>query len=341
MHIYVIGYPSSRGGANTELWHTLKLWRFHGVEITLVPSWSTSKDWRDRTSAIGCRHYTDGLKIRRDDLHLPDGSVAIAFCRDQFIVSRQWLQNCRLIYVPCMSAWREPIETLCHQEFGPYDAYVFQSEYQRSCLQPIIERYGKDFHESVIRGAFDVRDFPYSPLPHINGCPFVIGRLSRHDPRKFSMDLWDIYTQIPNSRGRVMGWNRHVEKYIGRPPESVEVLSQCQEPALDFLRSLHAMVMPGGVATENWPQVVLEAMSAGVPVITDNRGGVREMIRHGETGYLCKSDDEFVHYATLLAENEGLRIEVASRARSVLEEELANPDTLWVGWERVFEAVGR
>ncbi len=27
MHIFFLGYPGSMGGANTECWHTAKVWR--------------------------------------------------------------------------------------------------------------------------------------------------------------------------------------------------------------------------------------------------------------------------------------------------------------------------
>ena len=37
-----------------------------------------------------------------------------------------------------------------------------------------------------------------------------------------------------------------------------------------------------------------EAMAAGTPVVTYPRGSMPELIKHGETGYLCESEDEMV-----------------------------------------------
>lgn len=34
MRVFVMGYPGELGGACTELWHTIKLWRQFGVEVT-------------------------------------------------------------------------------------------------------------------------------------------------------------------------------------------------------------------------------------------------------------------------------------------------------------------
>ncbi len=37
--LFVCGYPGDVGGANTELWHTIKLWRRGGLDVTLIPTW--------------------------------------------------------------------------------------------------------------------------------------------------------------------------------------------------------------------------------------------------------------------------------------------------------------
>ena len=61
------------------------------------------------------------------------------------------------------------------------------------------------------------------------------------------------------------------------------------------------------------------------------------MIRHGQTGYLANSDDELAFYAAQLAGDEAHRLEIAYRARQVLEEELARPEVLWASWKRLLQ----
>ncbi len=53
MSLFVVGYPSYVGGADTELWHTIKLWRRRGIGVNLIPTWHTPQDWRGRLEAIG------------------------------------------------------------------------------------------------------------------------------------------------------------------------------------------------------------------------------------------------------------------------------------------------
>ncbi len=336
MHVHVIGYPAARGGARTELWHTLKLWRRFGVEVTVVPTWGTPKPWPDKLAAIGVKTEF----IRRGDMALPDDSLVVAFSNANFVAISHRLRNCRLIYVPCMTYLDQPLDGNVVKRDGLFHAYVCQSRYQQSVMTDALGLYGIP-NTFVIHGALDLDEFPYRPLPHQNGERFVIGRLSRDDPRKFSEYLWHIYSRIPNSHARIMGWGQWMRRYTRKPPPGMDLIEEEGEPADEFIRSLHCMVHPTGDATENWPRVVLEAMASGVPVVTDNRGGVAEMIEHGRTGYLCDDRDDFIKYATKLSEDEPLRIEIASRARSELEETLADPESIWAGWKQVFESFGQ
>jgi len=66
---------------------------------------------------------------------------------------------------------------------------------------------------------------------------------------------------------------------------------------------------------EGFPTVILEAMAMGVPVLTRNFAGAREVIKDGENGFIFDSMDEFVKKARWLLENQTERKIVASRAK--------------------------
>ena len=84
--------------------------------------------------------------------------------------------------------------------------------------------------------------------------------------------------------------------------------------AQTFFSKLHCMVQVNGGAGENWPRSGLEAMAAGVPVVVQNQWGW-QMIIHGQTGYLCDTDEELCYYTAKLAHEEEHRLEMVGRAR--------------------------
>jgi len=75
-------------------------------------------------------------------------------------------------------------------------------------------------------------------------------------------------------------------------------------------------------ASESFGLVALEAMSAEVPVVASEIGGLPEVIEHGRTGFLHPPGDVpgFVESALRLLGNERLRRSMGRRARSVARE---------------------
>ena len=71
--------------------------------------------------------------------------------------------------------------------------------------------------------------------------------------------------------------------------------------------------------TEGLPNVVLEAMAAGVPVVATNTGGTGEVVVHGETGFVTQvgRPDEATEYIArlLLSPDLGARMSLSARRR--------------------------
>jgi len=75
---------------------------------------------------------------------------------------------------------------------------------------------------------------------------------------------------------------------------------------------------------EGHPKTIMEAMSCGRAVIGTNVPGIRELIRHGETGYLCGTSPEEIRAAIeeLLADPE-LRARLGEQARAFIVSQFA------------------
>jgi len=72
---------------------------------------------------------------------------------------------------------------------------------------------------------------------------------------------------------------------------------------------------------EGHPKALLEAMACGLAVVGANSPGIRELIHHGETGWICEQEPGSVRAAILeLIRNPQLRSALGSRARLFVEE---------------------
>ena len=144
MRVFLAGYPGEMGGANTEAWHTVKLWRRAGLDVHLIPTWGFDDRWRARLDALGCvTHPT-----RPDDLErVPGlaGSPVVAFCNGEFLTHAHRFRalGCPLVWANCMTFLFDH-EKKAFADHGPADAFVFQSEFQRKQLEPQLASLGYD-----------------------------------------------------------------------------------------------------------------------------------------------------------------------------------------------------
>jgi glycosyltransferase involved in cell wall biosynthesis len=90
--------------------------------------------------------------------------------------------------------------------------------------------------------------------------------------------------------------------------------------------------------SEGSPNVLLEAMDAGVPIVATAVGGVSEMIRHGEQGWLVRSGDVegLARGIVALLANPELRETLRSGARRSLD--AYAPAVYYAGIRSVFES---
>jgi glycosyltransferase involved in cell wall biosynthesis len=59
--------------------------------------------------------------------------------------------------------------------------------------------------------------------------------------------------------------------------------------ASDYLKTADVLILPS--FTEGLPMTLIEALSSGVPVIANDVGAIKSLLRHQQNGYLTKSND--------------------------------------------------
>ncbi|MBN1292158.1 MAG: glycosyltransferase family 1 protein [Candidatus Latescibacteria bacterium] len=82
--------------------------------------------------------------------------------------------------------------------------------------------------------------------------------------------------------------------------------------------------------TDTFGNVVLEAMSSGLPVIVTDKMGPKELVREGENGFIAADDEEFEKKLNILIEDKNLRQKMGANARDYAQSR---------SWDAEFDAL--
>jgi glycosyltransferase involved in cell wall biosynthesis len=129
---------------------------------------------------------------------------------------------------------------------------------------------------------------------HVRPGARTVGFVGRLSPEKAPQDVVEALPDLPKDT---------VLCFVGDGPERVRLERAVHERGLSdrvvfagwrrdvasYLRSFELLVLPS--RREALPVVVREAMALGVPVVAADVGGLREVIRTGETGLLYPSGE--------------------------------------------------
>jgi glycosyltransferase involved in cell wall biosynthesis len=86
----------------------------------------------------------------------------------------------------------------------------------------------------------------------------------------------------------------------------------------DLLRTASVLLLTSAAATEGMPGVLIEAGLSGLPVVSTDAAGVRDVVIDGETGFVCPSGrpEDLAHRVVELLEDAGRRTAMGDRARA-------------------------
>lgn len=134
------------------------------------------------------------------------------------------------------------------------------------------------------------------------------------------LELWPrIREQVPDAVLRIVG---------GRPrsklPDGVECVPWSLEGEIEELRGFDIGIMP--MPDNPWTRgkcafKAIEYMAVAVPAVCSPVGMNLELIEHGRTGFLPRSDEEWISTLVELARDRHLRRSVGESGRAVIERE--------------------
>ncbi len=177
----------------------------------------------------------------------------------------------------------------------------------------------------VIYNGVDLEKFFFHPM---RGKGKRVGFVGRLHPQKGIGDLVKVAErvcrEIPEVEFLVCGEGPEENFLKGevkrRGLEKNFVLMGYQEDMPSFYGRIDLLLLPSH--REGFPNVVLESLASGRPVVATDTGGVREILGNGKEGYLVKVGDveEMSARVIRLLEDRKLREEMGKRGRKKAEE---------------------
>jgi hypothetical protein len=351
--LWVGGFPSFFGGADTELDHNIDLWRMNGVDVNLVVMFGFDEKMKQLCLARGCKVHEYKPNIFKD-------KIVASFCNGEFLAKLPEIyangKPRAVVWFNCMT-WTFPNELLAHKN-GWLTHHAFVSNYQRGWLKPEIERIAPVHEMEGYRPFFNPQntsqqvEFKY----RVPEKWFALGRISRDDGNKFSDDMWNIFYKVNTRRPKkvfILGWGPNAAIKAGSAPGvfSAQTEKWCQGldwqtwgpnqiPVKEMYGILHCIIHKTGGSRESYCRIVPEAYAYGVPMIVEDDYAFPDLIQDGVTGYRCKSSDEMSYRASELAFDEDKRKKMIFAARDHLLNEIASPERCWAPWAKLFKEIG-
>lgn len=168
-----------------------------------------------------------------------------------------------------------------HRNIGTYnnkiDAFIALGKFSRDKFVEI----GLPAEKIFVKPNFQ---FPVSQARSGDGAQFLYaGRLSVEKGLDILIEAWQMTEGIPL---QIFGTGPHESKTLKNTEKQVNIIVMGEKSKSDVLSGMlnsRAVVIPSKLY-ENFPMVILEAFSVGVPVIASNLGAMAEIVQGGVTG---------------------------------------------------------
>ncbi|MDE6734270.1 MAG: glycosyltransferase family 4 protein [Desulfovibrio sp.] len=152
----------------------------------------------------------------------------------------------------------------------------------------------------------------------------VLLSLGRFSPEKAPEAMLDIFARVltrhPEARYVIAGLGMTGDEEMGamvreRGLERAVYLLGARGDVAALLRAADIFLLPSRF--EGFPNAIMEAMAAGVPVVTSNVGGIPDLVRHRKDGFLHDARDAagMAESVSLLLEDAETRARLAESAR--------------------------
>jgi glycosyltransferase involved in cell wall biosynthesis len=147
-------------------------------------------------------------------------------------------------------------------------------------------------------------------VKNISSAISMLSALHRKDSR---IHLWLVGPVIEEAEGE------RVRALVEQNSSWIRYLGQLPHSQMAAVYRLTDVVLNTSIS-EGQSSSILEAMAEGLPVIASDNTGNRDLVKHGETGYIYKNEDDFVRYAMELVNDPDLRKRMGLKAKAFVGE---------------------
>ena len=189
----------------------------------------------------------------------------------------------------------------------------------------------------------------FTPDPSCRaGCPTVVfvGRLVKEKDPLCLIEAFALLRNIVPETRMVMVGQGYMQSSVQRQlvstglSEHVELVPGAND-VRPFLRKAWTLVLPS--VSEGFPQVILEAMACGLPVVASATGGIPEIVEDGVTGLLVppRSPKSLAQSLAKILSDDQARIAMAKRAREKVEQSYSLEHVVRMTEKYILEAIRR
>lgn len=176
----------------------------------------------------------------------------------------------------------------------------------------------------------------------------LIGYFGRLSEEKGVLDfvsaISELSKEVDDAEYLIVGDGRlrkKIEKFL-KEEKLIEKVSLAgwipHEKLPEYFNKLKLLVMPS--YTEGLPNIMLEAMACGIPVLATPVGAIPDIIKDGETGFLMENNyPSCIATNVIRALNHPELEEIAQNARALVERKFTFERTV-ERWRKVLEEVG-
>lgn len=273
----------------------------------------------------GRKSFGDVLRFAAD---VPVAAKRIRKLMKQHAIDLVYANGPRVV-LPAAAAVREtPLIFHCHSYISPrYQAALINASLRHcasrviACCKFVAQPFAAHNPQVVFNGVAD-QARQRSPQNHRR-----IGIIGRISPEKGQAEFLRaahlLLKSVPDCRFVICGfasdqrYEREIRSLAGKLP--VE-FTGWRDDVGDVLSKLDVLVVPSSF-TEATTRVIPEAFSAGVVVVAHNAGGIPEIVKHGENGFLVDSVDQLALAEACIQALAADRTSICQQARRSYEDQ--------------------